>query len=1154
MSRFFRWLIHPAFLVTIGLIALSLVIWFGADYVKFGDPAEALSSMGRLVVILGVWFIAMIIFMIKLLSQRKQNDAMVEAIQEDTGPTASDEEAKVITERFKDAMTLLKTARFEGKQGRRSVYQLPWYIIIGPPGAGKTTALVNSGLHFPLKEKLGIQQIGGIGGTRNCDWWFTDEAVIIDTAGRYTTQDSDSVQDKSAWNNFLSLLRKHRTRRPINGVILAVSVQDLLSSSEAERQQHAELIRNRIQELVEQFKVKFPIYFLFTKTDLIAGFNEFYEDLTTSEREQVWGMTFPYSENQNASQTADFFLPEFDALVRRLNDRVIWRAHRERDTARRSKILGFPGQVENLRGVLDSFIKSVFTSSRFEKQSILRGVYFTSGTQEGRPIDRILANLSSNYGINYNVASIAPGSGKSYFINYLLKSVIFPESELATLNVGYEKRVKWVRRSAFAAMALVFAGAVGAWTTSVLSSQSLMADVQTSLDEHDTLVAANPEPKEFEEVVAILQPLQNIRVLYEENSHPWLSSMGLYDAGVVTKTDQTYDRALRHFFKPLIQRHLEAVMVSDISNDDLYDALRVYLMLGDANVRQPDEIKSWFGAYWADKYPGQAAQQNELKGYLNLLLDTGYTNLALRDTLVERSRTKLRTIPIEKRIYKQILRQPEYAGTLNLRDDLGVDMAALFNVSGQAGNDLLVPSLYTKAGFESLDLSPKSDLVQKYSSEQWILGTESQEDFSDKDVEDIVNKIKALYFADYIQAWSKALAAPVVADFSSLQKARDTVALSLDRTESPISALLIRASKETLLTPKLPDVNAPGRAGAVLDAAANALATQREPTPVDEHFKPLHKLTEEKDLERYTEKLQGVFDKLEEVSLAPNAGEAAFKYARGRFSGAGDDPIKALRITSSRAPAYLKGWLETLSDQSWKVLLGAAKGNLDASWNRDVYSAFQKSLAKSFPFASKSSSDAAMSDFSSFFKPGGIEEGFVNANVRPFVDSKWRPKAVDGRTIGLKESSLAQIKQAAALRDVFFGDKGEDPAISFQVKPIRLDNTVRRFDFEVGSQRLRYTHGPQLRKTMQWPTYDTPGAKLVFEDLNETLHQSNYEGDWGFFRLLEDNTVSKGGSARLYEVEIEVAKRKAQLELLASSTLNPFAAGWIKQYRCPESL
>ena len=38
--------------------------------------------------------------------------------------------------------------------GRQFLYQLPWYIFIGAPGSGKTTALINSGLQFPAGGKV----------------------------------------------------------------------------------------------------------------------------------------------------------------------------------------------------------------------------------------------------------------------------------------------------------------------------------------------------------------------------------------------------------------------------------------------------------------------------------------------------------------------------------------------------------------------------------------------------------------------------------------------------------------------------------------------------------------------------------------------------------------------------------------------------------------------------------------------------------------------------------------------------------------------------------------------------------------------------------------------------------------------------------------
>src|SRR5215469_13954491 len=137
----------------------------------------------------------------------------------------------------------------QSRKSRTSLYDLPWYIIIGPPGAGKTTALANSGLRFPLARDGKDAKLAGVGGTRNCDWWFTDQAILLDTAGRYTTQDSDQASDAAGWREFLGLLRRYRGRRPINGVLLALSVPDLITQSDAARSAHVTAIRARLEEL-----------------------------------------------------------------------------------------------------------------------------------------------------------------------------------------------------------------------------------------------------------------------------------------------------------------------------------------------------------------------------------------------------------------------------------------------------------------------------------------------------------------------------------------------------------------------------------------------------------------------------------------------------------------------------------------------------------------------------------------------------------------------------------------------------------------------------------------------------------------------------------------------------------------------------------------
>src|SRR5262249_12076042 len=188
-------------------------------------------------------------------------------------------------------------------------------VFIGAPGAGKTTALVNSGLRFPLADRLGRDAVRGVGGTRDCDWWFTDEGVFLDTAGRYTTQQSNQDVDAGAWKGFLQLLKKFRSRRPTNGVLVTVSVGDLLQQSTTDRDAHVVALRARVRELYEDLGVRFPIYVLVTKSDLLAGFSEFFADLGREERAQVWGFSFPWGEQGFDKATLS---AQLEGLERRL--------------------------------------------------------------------------------------------------------------------------------------------------------------------------------------------------------------------------------------------------------------------------------------------------------------------------------------------------------------------------------------------------------------------------------------------------------------------------------------------------------------------------------------------------------------------------------------------------------------------------------------------------------------------------------------------------------------------------------------------------------------------------------------------------------------------------------------------------------------------
>ena len=452
MRAVLRFLGSRWFLSFVGVVLLAVLIWL------FGPFLSLLEG----------WIVRAIVIVVMLLiwaganlwldrRKRKNEAALVDGVTEvqtaDPTAAASAEEVAAMREKLTTALSLLKRA--SGSRGY--LYEQPWYAIIGPPGAGKTTALLNAGLSFPLAAEMGQSAVAGVGGTRMCDWWFTETAVLIDTAGRYTTQDSDSAVDKAGWQAFLGLLKRTRARQPLNGVLVAIALSDIAAAPAVERLAHARAIRRRVKELYDQLGVRVPVYALFTKADLIAGFTEFFDDLDRERRGQVWGITFPL--NKTEAGTANLFGGEFTLLVERLNQRLLERLQAERSPERRSLIAGFPAQVASLAAPLGEFLAEAFGGSRLDPAPVLRGTYLTSGTQEGTPIDRLTGAMARSFGIDSQRApSLRPEQGRSYFLVRLLRDVIFGEAMLVSRDPAQIRRNLFIRAGAAAIALLVALG------------------------------------------------------------------------------------------------------------------------------------------------------------------------------------------------------------------------------------------------------------------------------------------------------------------------------------------------------------------------------------------------------------------------------------------------------------------------------------------------------------------------------------------------------------------------------------------------------------------------------------------------------------------------------------------------------------------------
>ncbi len=339
-----------------------------------------------------------------------------------------------LVERFRQAAAALKELRFPGADGvQRSVHELPWYALIGAPGAGNSTTVLESGLNFPRLLEDGDPQIVGVGGTRYCEWWFSDSAVLLDTAGRYVAHEargrSDVYAGTAAWHGFLALLKQHRPDRPLNGALVTLSVTDLLLWSKAERQHFAAHVRMRLAELYAGLDARFPVYLVLTKLDLLAGFAEFFESLDDAARAQVWGTTFaPDADPISIGKTYE---SDFQVLQDRLNAQMMARLGEEDDLARRAAIYRFPQQFHALGPLLVEFLAMAFSTLVDHHPLMLRGVYFTSAAREGKPVDRVLRTLERAFKLPRRKAVTVRSAQGAYFLERLVKDVILREAGLA---------------------------------------------------------------------------------------------------------------------------------------------------------------------------------------------------------------------------------------------------------------------------------------------------------------------------------------------------------------------------------------------------------------------------------------------------------------------------------------------------------------------------------------------------------------------------------------------------------------------------------------------------------------------------------------------------------------------------------------------------
>ncbi|WP_321789256.1 type VI secretion system membrane subunit TssM [Paraburkholderia sp. J94] len=619
---------------------LCLLIWYATPLLTFGKMQPFAPESARVVAIAIVLFVFAVYWLFRLWQEMKSNQSLVERMLTFGGkkdPSPAEAQLKEVGAIVAGALARLKAmrtgARGPGRlfQGKRYLYELPWYIALGSKSSGKTSALLNAGLAFPVAEQM--QRAAGAmhRPTPNVDWWLTNDAVLIDTAGRYTRHGSEEGKfavasiltaptpaadaasgkdqsgapvgesggkealvatgasartevvnsqqriDAAEWLGFLAMLRKHRPRAPINGALLAVNLAELTNQDDSRRMAEAAALRARLAELRGELGIRFPVYLIVTGMDQLTGFTEYFSSLTAENRAQTWGFTLPYGKETIAKEGVTARCrSELGQLVQRLDNGVNARLQDEYDPIHRRKLAALSQEFAALSAPLVELIERVFLDSRYDDTqlySTLRGVYFTSADQSGSELvaerRTIMQRIMS--GMTSQAASLREAASEGFFLHDLFTKIVIPEAHLVRPNLRWEFRFRLLRLIGHALALLLFAWLVIGLRVSFGNNSDYLGAIARktqALAARVTQLYHDPKPEAVPDTLSAARYLPTYQGL--DLSDPGSTfRYGLYTApDIVTESRHTYDALEDNLLLPQIVHRMEDVISQSIANKD----------------------------------------------------------------------------------------------------------------------------------------------------------------------------------------------------------------------------------------------------------------------------------------------------------------------------------------------------------------------------------------------------------------------------------------------------------------------------------------------------------------------------------------------------------------------------------------------------------
>lgn len=1043
----------------------------------------------------------------------------------------------------------------------RYLWQLPWYVVSGPAGSGKTSLLREG---FPADIIYTPDALRGAEHRVCITPYVGKQAVVFDTDGALTETNDGDILHRRLREQWLGWLVQKRTRQPLNGLILTLDLPDLLTADKRRHEQLVQMLRTRLQEVRQSLHTRLPVYIVLTKLDLLTGFSSWFHALDRRDRDRILGVTF----TRNAHESDDW-RTELNAFWQawglQMNEALVDQMLIQSSSAR-SAAFSFSRQIQGAGEVIALLLDALLDA---EHQDIwLRGVYVTSSLQRGQMDDIFTQSAARQYGLQSDSLTAWPlVDSTPYFSRTLFSEVLLAEPNFAGENrlwlAGSRRRMS-IFAGCGAVIALVLAGGWHHWyNENYRAGLNVLAQAKSFMDV--------PPPQGTDDSgqlqLPLLNPVRDATLAYGDwGDRSRFADMGLYQGRRVGPyVEQTYLHLLEQRYLPSLFNGL----MKDLNNappesEEKLAVLRVIRMLEDKSGRNDEVVKQFMARRWSEQFHGKQDIQAQLMSHLDYALahtdwhaqrqvgDADAINLWMPyDRPVAAAQKELSKLPVYQRVYQSLKTRAlgVLPADLSLRDQTGPTFDKVF-VSAD-DTRLIIPQFLTRYGLQSYFVKQRDELVTLTAMDSWVLALTRNVTYSDADRTEIQRQLTEQYISDYTATWRAGMDNLNVRNYESLKEVTGALEQIISG-DQPFQRVLtaLRDNTRSLILPEK------------LDEKARAVA-QAEPdwrlfNRLGHEFAQENSTLEEQKDKGST--LQAVYQQLTElhryllaIQNAPVPGKSALKAVQLRLDQNSSDPIFTTRQMAKTLPAPLERWVSKLADQAWHVVLVEAVHYMELDWRDNVVKTFNSQLADKYPFNPRAKDDASLDAFERFFKPEGVLDTFYQQNLKLFVENSQVINEDDN--VVIREDVLTQLDSAQKIRDIFFS-RQNGLGTQFAVETLSLSGNKRRSVLNLDGQLVDYTQGRSFTAHLVWPNSMREGneSKLTLVGVGGNAPRSiAFNGPWAQFRLFgagQLTSVQDGSFTARFSVDGGTMTYRVHTD----TQDNPFAGGLFSQFRLPDTL